>query len=162
MLLLQSFISFATVLSLVFRNGSLAQIGLCFARQQRTIGGNGIAFKDDDLVIALVQQRCGQVQRLLRAGGIVIAADVEAVYHDKAFFQPLREERALQLAPSPLGLRREDRFLYLGAPELAVQVDDLVEVDGQAYLVQSAHPIYAGKSVCHQWAVLRPRDKEET
>lgn len=77
-----------------------------------------------------------------------------------AFLQPLLEERTGQLAPSPLGLRREDRFLYLGPPDVRLTPGDRVDWGGQAFWVQSAHPVYIGGQPSHQWAVLRPRDKE--
>lgn len=76
----------------------------------------------------------------------------------RAFVQALREGRGEQLSPSPLGLRREERFLYLGAPDAALQPGDRVDWAGRRFQVQSAHPVYAGREPSHQWAVLRPRD----
>lgn len=65
-----------------------------------------------------------------------------------------------QEAPSPLGLRREDRFLYLGKPEEPLTPGCWVEWNGTGYEVQTAHPIQAGGRTSHVWAVLRPRDRE--
>ena len=62
-----------------------------------------------------------------------------------------------QQVPSPLGMRREDRFLYLGPKEAALQAGEsqVVCQDG-TYEVQSAHLV----GDHHWWAILRPRDKE--
>lgn len=62
--------------------------------------------------------------------------------------------------PQPLGLRREDRFLYLGKPEEPLTPGCWVEWNGTGYEVQTAHPIQAGGRTSHVWAVLRPRDRE--
>ena len=78
----------------------------------------------------------------------------------KAFLQPVLEKGEGQECPSPLGLRREDRFLYLGPADTALNAGvSRVEWDGQSYDVQSAHPVGAGVTH-HWWAVLRPCDKE--
>ena len=80
----------------------------------------------------------------------------------RAFLQPVRERGEEQLTPSPLGLRREDRLLYLGPAGQPLTPRSTRVVWGErAYEVQSAHPVGAGE-VCHWWAVLRPLDKEET
>ena len=78
----------------------------------------------------------------------------------RAFLQPVLEKGAEQSVPSPLGRRREDRFLYLGPADIPL-TEGLSPVawQGQEYEVQSAHPVGAGKAH-HWWAVLRPRDKE--
>lgn len=75
----------------------------------------------------------------------------------RAFLQPVLEKSREQEVSSPLGLRREDRFLYLGPVDAPLTAGvSRVEGRGQAYEVQSAHMV--GES--HWWAVLRPRDKE--
>lgn len=75
----------------------------------------------------------------------------------RAFLQPVLDKSREQELPTPLGLRREDRWLYLGPPETALTAGtSAVRWQGQAYEVQSAHLV--GGS--HWWAVLRPRDKE--
>ena len=74
--------------------------------------------------------------------------------------QPVTERDRAQEAPSPLGLRREDRFLYLGKPEEPLTPGCWVEWNGTGYEVQTAHPIQAGGRTSHVWAVLRPRDRE--
>ncbi len=83
----------------------------------------------------------------------------------KAFIQPVldRREDWKQEVPTPLGLRRRDRFLYLGEPTLSM-VDmegGWVTWMGQAYTVQAAQPIYTGGTLSHWWGVLTPRDEGE-
>ena len=78
----------------------------------------------------------------------------------RAFLQPVLEKGEGQESPSPLGLRREDRFLYLGPADTRLQAGvSRVEWGGQDYEVQSAHPV-GTEAVHHWWAMLRPRDKE--
>ena len=78
----------------------------------------------------------------------------------KAFLQPVLERGEGQQIPSPLGLRREDQFLYLGPADLPLTAGiSRVEWKEQAYEVQSAHPV-GGERINHWWAILRPADKE--
>ncbi len=77
----------------------------------------------------------------------------------RAFLQPMREKNTEQLAPSPLGLRPEDRLLYLGPKDVPLSArESRVEWNGNVFDVQSAHPAGPGDG-CHWWAVLRPRDE---
>lgn len=79
-----------------------------------------------------------------------------------AMVQPLFEKED-QWTPTPLGRQRGDRFLYLGAPELAVDElgdADYVEWDGQAYTVVSAQPVKLGRELRYRWAVLAVREDE--
>lgn len=79
----------------------------------------------------------------------------------RALVQPLRERGEEQREPSPLGLRREDRFLYLGPPGVALTArESLVEWDGRTFEVQSAQAVDGGGRTHHWWAILRPRDRE--
>ena len=99
---------------------------------------------------------------LARYGQPVVLHQGERALSGRAFVQPIRESGQEQLVPSPLGLRREDRFLYLGDPNCPLTANrDWVEFEGEGYAVTSAHPVYVGSSVSHIWAVLRPRDKGE-
>lgn len=78
----------------------------------------------------------------------------------RAFLQPVLERGQEQSVPTPLGLRREDRFLYLGPAELELTAgESWVCWNGQDYEVQSAHPV-GGTKPHHWWAVLRPVDRE--
>lgn len=74
----------------------------------------------------------------------------------RAFLQPVLDKSGEQSLPTPLGRRREDRFLYLGPREVPVTDAMWLEWQGQGYDVQSAHLV--GES--HWWALLRPRDEE--
>ena len=79
----------------------------------------------------------------------------------RAFLQPLLEKGLEQTVPSPLGMRREDRLLYLGPPDvpLTPRQSGVVWQD-RRYEVQNAHPIAAAGAVHHWWAVLRPVERE--
>ncbi len=97
---------------------------------------------------------------LRRYGQSVTVFDGDGNGQDvRAFLQTLPEKNTEQLAPSPLGLRREDRLLYLGPRDVPLSArKSRVEWNGNAYDVQSAHPVGPGDG-CHWWAVLRPRDE---
>lgn len=78
----------------------------------------------------------------------------------RAFIQPALDRGRDQQAPAPLGLGRQDRFLYLGPAGHPLDLDTLVEWKGKDYRVQSAHLV--GEGVCpHWWAMLYPRDEVE-
>ena len=99
---------------------------------------------------------------LARYGQSVALHRGEETVRTQAFLQAVTERDRAQEAPSPLGLRREDRLLYLGpAGQPLAPRSTRVVWQERAYEVQSAHPVGAGE-VCHWWAVLRPLDKEET
>jgi hypothetical protein len=75
----------------------------------------------------------------------------------RAFLQPILERQEAQDTPSPLGLRREERFLYLGPANVPLTARKSGVTWGQQdYEVQTARPV--GES--HWWAVLRPRERE--
>ena len=61
-----------------------------------------------------------------------------------------------------LGLRREDRYLMLGEPDVPAAPGDRVVWRESGYEVRTAHPIYLGERLSHWWAVLAPWGKEET
>lgn len=76
----------------------------------------------------------------------------------RAFVQPALDRGREQTLPTPLGLGRQDRFLYLGPAGHPLSLDTLVEWQGREYRVQSAHLM--GEGVCpHWWAMLFPRDE---
>ena len=80
----------------------------------------------------------------------------------RAFVQPILD-RQPQLVPSPLGERREERWLYLGPPEQALTAGETAVLwDGRGFTVETARQVWAGNSPSHWWAVLRPAEKEET
>lgn len=92
----------------------------------------------------------------------VYPADGGAGTQYRAFLQPLleRSEDFYQRLPTPLGLARQDRWLCLGGPEMAL--DQL----GQGYLawgeltftVRSAQPVYLGEELVYWWGLLALRD----
>ena len=78
----------------------------------------------------------------------------------QAFVQPILE-RQPQLEPSPLGERREERWLYLGPPENALTAGETgVTWGDRNFVVETARQVWAGDGPSHWWAVLRPEDKE--
>ncbi len=98
---------------------------------------------------------------LARYGQEVTLHRGETETNGRAFLQPIRETGREQQVPSPLGLRREDRFLYLGEAGQPLARTDWVEWNGAAYTVQSVHLVYVGQTGLYTWAVLRPRDPEQ-
>ena len=88
--------------------------------------------------ISVLLDRYGQCVTLYRGG-------VEAGREVRAFLQPLREAGREQARPSPLGLRREDRYLMLGEPDVPAAPGDRVVWRESGYEVRTAHPIYLGE-----------------
>lgn len=80
----------------------------------------------------------------------------------KAFLQPVLEKNRTQYLTTAVGARRQDRFLYLGTPEIPLSSGDgsWVDWDGRRYEIESAQAIYVGESISHWWAVLRPGEEE--
>ena len=107
-----------------------------------------------DQTVNSLMRRYGQQVEVLEAGVVTPA---------RAFLQPItsQKEDGHQLLPTPLGLRREDQFLYLGQPQVELNAgESQVRWLGGIYDVQTAHPIYVGRGLSHWWAVLVPADKE--
>lgn len=83
----------------------------------------------------------------------------------RGFLQPILERREdwKQELPTPLGVARRDRFLYLG--EAGVPLEGMGEgfilCHGTRYQVQVAQAVYVGEELSHWWAVLRVRDGED-
>lgn len=70
----------------------------------------------------------------------------------RAFLQPVLD-REPQQVPSPLGLRREERVLYLGPADVAILPENTtVEWQGRCYEVRSAREVGDGH---HCWAILQ-------
>ena len=119
---------------------------------------DGFAFRGAGVrvdTISVLLDRYGQCVTLYRGG-------VEPGREVRAFLQPLREAGREQARPSPLGLRREDRYLMLGEPDVPAAPGDRVVWRESGYEVRTAHPIYLGERLSHWWAVLAPWGKEET
>ena len=103
---------------------------------------------------AAVLARVGQEVTLTETGAETISV--------RAFLQPILEKQP-QLEPSPLGARREERWLYLGPPEQALTAGETAVLwDGRGFTVETARQVWVGNSPSHWWAVLRPAEKEET
>lgn len=100
--------------------------------------------------------RYGQDVELCRAGGVA---------RGRAFLQPVLERREdwKQALPTPLGVVRRDRFLYLGEPGLALEGpgEGFLRCRGTAYEILACQAVWVGEELSHWWAVLRVRDGEE-
>ena len=80
----------------------------------------------------------------------------------RAFLQPIREKREAAL-PSPLGIGRRDRFLYLGDPEIPPGEPGrgIVRWKGRSFDLMNVQAVYVGGTLSHWWAVLSARDEDE-
>ena len=107
-----------------------------------------------DSGFAQVLREFGETVTLRKTGG----AEEKAL----ALVRPLLDRGEEQDSPSPLGLRREDRYLMLGEPDVPAAPGDRVVWRESGYEVRTAHPIYLGERLSHWWAVLAPWGKEET
>ncbi|MBS1383171.1 hypothetical protein [Lawsonibacter hominis] len=79
----------------------------------------------------------------------------------RAFLQPIRE-RGEQAQASPLGAVRQDKWLCLGEPGIALEGlgDGFIQWAGRRFRVISAQPFYLGTVLSHWRAVLRPMDED--
>ena len=99
-----------------------------------------------------ILSRYGQTLSLHPAGG---GEEISL----RAFLQPVLGRSEDQQGPSPLGLRREDRFLYLGPADVSLADGDELEWQGTRYRVESTH-LVGPETGGHRWALLRPGDRE--
>lgn len=107
-----------------------------------------------DRTVQALARRYGQSVELLRG---------EETAQVWAFLRPVTREsgQGEQYRPTPLGLRREDRWLYLGEGPLS-PLSDRARWNGTTFEVQSARPVYIGDTLTHWQALLVPEDKETT
>lgn len=78
----------------------------------------------------------------------------------RAFFQPMSQVGTLQSVPTPMGQVMQDRFLYLGAPDVPLDTNSRVEVDGERFQVEQAHPVFLGGRQ-HHWRAVCTRIWQE-
>lgn len=76
----------------------------------------------------------------------------------RAFLQPIVERREdwRQEMPTPLGIVRRGRFLYLGEPGVELTGCEELEWNGEQFRVQAVEAIYVGGRLSHWWAVAVP------
>lgn len=83
----------------------------------------------------------------------------------RAFLQPITQRREdwRQDLPTPLGVRSQERFLYLGPPEVSLEGlgDGFLEWHGRRFQVRVCQPVYLGERLSHWWAVLECREEDE-
>lgn len=77
-----------------------------------------------------------------------------------ALLQPIRDRKRQETA-SPLGWRSRERWLYLGEPDVPLEVGEqgLVRAGGQEFEVFSARKVSLGREGCHWWGILIPREE---
>ena len=78
----------------------------------------------------------------------------------RAFFQPIKGAGTQQSVPTPLGQVLQDRFLYLGAADVPLDTNSRVEVDGERFRVEQAHPVFLGQHT-HHWRAICTRRRQE-
>lgn len=78
-----------------------------------------------------------------------------------ALLQPIRD-RERQSVPSPLGWRRRERWLYLGEPNVPLEVgpESFVRDGQREFEVYSARRVDLGRETCHWWGILIPREEK--
>ena len=79
----------------------------------------------------------------------------------RALIQPIRDKVRRNVA-SPLGWGKDERWLYLGQPEVSIDVgpEGVLRWGDQTFSVFSARKVCLGRESCHWWGILVP--KEET
>ena len=80
----------------------------------------------------------------------------------RAILQPVREKRSdfFQRQPARLGLVRQERWICLGGPDMAL--DELgggyIAWGEQTFTVRSAQPVYLGDELVYWWGLLAVRE----
>lgn len=101
-----------------------------------------------------ILSRYGQTVTLCRQG--------EKELPCRAFLQPVLErgEDLFQRLPTPLGQVRQDRWICLGGPEMALDRlgDGYLAWGGETFTVRSAQPVYLGDELVYWWGLLAVRD----
>lgn len=77
-----------------------------------------------------------------------------------ALIQPIRDKDR-QNVPSPLGWRKDERWLYLGEPDIPLEVGEggFVRAGAREFEVYSARRVDLGRETCHWWGILVPREE---
>ena len=78
----------------------------------------------------------------------------------RALMQPIRDKDRLDAA-SPLGWGRNERWLYLGQPEVSVDVgpEGFLRWGGMEFSVFSARKVCLGRESCHWCGILERREE---
>lgn len=105
---------------------------------------------------ARILSRYGQTVTLYRQDG-------EEGTVCRAFLQPVRETGTdfFQRQPTPLGLVRQDRWICLGGPEMALDElgEGYIAWRDQTFTVRSAQPVYLGDELVYWWGLLAVRER---
>ncbi|MBE6957056.1 MAG: hypothetical protein E7450_06355 [Ruminococcaceae bacterium] len=73
---------------------------------------------------------------------------------EKVMLQPERTRGTARAVPSPLGWKKQGRFIYLGPAHVPLEGKCGLEAEGVRYSLRNARPVYAGGELTHWWAVL--------
>ena len=78
-----------------------------------------------------------------------------------ALVQPILDKQRQEVA-TPLGWYRQERWLYLGEPDVPLEVGEngFVRVNEREFAVFSARKVDLGRRSCHWWGILIPREAE--
>lgn len=78
-----------------------------------------------------------------------------------ALVQPILDKQRQEVA-SPLGWCRQERWLYLGEPDVPLEVNETgyVRVGEQEFEIFSARRVDLGRRSCHWWGILIPREEQ--
>lgn len=78
-----------------------------------------------------------------------------------ALVQPILDKQR-QEAASPLGWYKQERWLYLGEPDVPLEVGEngFVRLGEQEFTVFSARKVDLGRRSCHWWGILIPREEQ--
>lgn len=83
----------------------------------------------------------------------------------RAFLQPALERsgEGYQLLPTPLGLARQDQWIYLGGPEVPLDTlgNGYMAWGGHQFQLRAAQPVHLGDELVYWWGLLVIRDPEE-
>ena len=82
----------------------------------------------------------------------------------RAFLQPALERRGegYQTLPTPLGLVRQDQWIYLGSPAVPLDAlgDGYVAWGEKKFSICAAQPVYLGDELAYWWGLLVIRDAD--
>ena len=93
-----------------------------------------------------------------RHGRQVVVEKMGQEVQVRAFIQPVLDKK-LQFVPSPLGLRPEERAVYLGPGDVQLHPGESVVRDAErVYEVRAARSVGNGH---HVWALLQRKEREE-
>lgn len=79
----------------------------------------------------------------------------------RAMLQPILEKAGgkAQEIFTPLGVKSNNRYLYLGPPDLALDQAAYLTCEGRDFAIRQAQPVRVGESCTHWWGILAGREE---